>query len=198
MLEAEAEARIASPGQLQAYGHYAPETAVAMQNMCVILLAEGRYAEAERLATAGRDILTTLGQGAGSMSLRQCLLTRIATAQSWQGKQANARATYAELFRVVGTNPDLRDRYIDQNLNYAGVMLLQPTVPIRRFCAFQYIVDRNVARLGERDYATALARGWLGVAYREAGDNAHAAEAFAAAMPVLLSNARTSEARKRR
>jgi CHAT domain-containing protein len=184
LLEAEAEVRTALLEDLQFYGRFARETADTVRVMSTILLAEGRYREAERLAATSRDILIALGHGSGSASLASSL-SELAKAQSASGNSGAARVTFAELLRVIGDNSDLRHSRLDLNINYAVVMLLQTRSPdaIR---AFQYLVKTYSSQFGERASQTAYAHGWLGVAYLNAGDEVHAQEQFAAALPVLL------------
>jgi CHAT domain-containing protein len=193
LVEAEAEIRIALLDNLQRQGRYAAETARTILTLARVLDEEARYAESERLAAAARDTFLALGHGKGSANLATTLI-RLAAAQSSQLKMAEARATYAELERVVGDDPDLRREDLDGNLNYIVVALLQSRTKdaVR---ALQDLVAHDADTLGNRDYATAQARGWLGVALVRAGDKDKAAEAFAAAMPVLLSSARESETR---
>jgi CHAT domain-containing protein/tetratricopeptide (TPR) repeat protein len=187
LLEAEAEARIAVLDWLHYYGRDAPETANAIGILNTVLLAEGRFAEAQKLATAAHDILTALGHGSGSVYLAKTLST-LARAESGTGDNETARTTYGELERIVGDNGDLRRTYIDLNLDYAVVVLLR-TRNADAMQALQTIVEQLHTELGDKASRTALARGWLGVAYLNAGDKAHAEEQFAAAMPVLLASA---------
>ena len=191
LAEAEAEIRIALLNRLQTYGRFAGETANSTLALCEVLMAAGRFAEAEKLAAAARDIDLALGHGHGSNGLALAYM-QLADAQSWQGDLAAARASYGELARVVADSPDLRRKFVDNNLNYAVVALLKARRP-EAVKALRAIADRDAATFGVRSFATASARGWLGIAYRNAGNKSQAAEAFAAAMPVLLSNVASGE-----
>jgi CHAT domain-containing protein len=188
--EAEVEARTALLENLQFFGRSARETADTVRAMSTVLMAEGRYRDAERLAAASRDIMIALGHGQGSAPLASSL-SELARAQSSSGDSEAARATYAELLRVIGDNVDLRRSRLDINIDYAVVMLVQTRSPdaIR---ALQYLVKTFSAQLGEHDRQTALAHGWLGVAYLNAGDHVHAEEQFGAALPVLLQRSDTA------
>lgn len=190
-VEAEAEIRIALLDELQRQGRYAAETARVLLMLARVLDEEGRFAESERLAAAARSSFLALGHGKGSANLA-ATLARLATAQSAQRKTAEARATYAELERVAADDPDLRRQYLDGNIGYIVTALLEPRTQ-DAVGALRNLVAHDAEALGERDYLTAQARGWLGVALVRTGDKDGAAEAFASSMPILLSSARASE-----
>jgi CHAT domain-containing protein len=195
LIEAEAQIRLSLLDHLQRYGHFAGETAEDIQVMSLIVFAQARYAEAEKLAEAARNIYVALGHGKGSASLARALVN-LATAQAAQHNYAEAQATYAEIERDLAGNADnaeLRRTYLEENPNYA-VALLRGSRSQDAIRLLAAIAEHDRATFGERDFHTAQARGWLGVALAQSGDGKGAADAFAVAMPILLSTARAAEA----
>src|SRR5204863_412733 len=55
------------------------------------------------------------------------------------------------------------------------------------------VVAQNQKNLGEKAYATAQARGWLGAALTQMGQKNRAAIEFEAAMPILLASSREAD-----
>jgi CHAT domain-containing protein len=191
LVEAEAQARQALLSTLTLHGRYAPETAASIDQLAGIIYAQGRGAEAEKLADAARDILENLGHGQGSYALAA---TRrlIAMAQSAQGKADATRATYEALERGIGDNPDLRRVFLDTNINYA-VSLLHAQRGPDAVKVIENVVALDEKNLGNKAFATAQAHGWLAVAYMRTGQRDRAAKEFEAAIPVLTSASRQAD-----
>ncbi|MBI1777356.1 MAG: CHAT domain-containing protein [Proteobacteria bacterium] len=188
LIEAEAESRRSLLGRLERRGRYAAESATEILLLAQVLYEQGRYAEAERLADAARDILENLGHGKGSGFLAN---TRrwIAQSQSAAGKHEATQATYAALERDIGDEPGLRRKFLDGNINY-GLVLLRSNRSEEAIRIIQNVAEQNAKRLGEKAYATAEARGWLGAALVRAGQNDRALKEFLMALPILTSASR--------
>lgn len=191
LVEAEAQARQALLSTLTLHGRYAPETAASIDQLAGIIDAQGRYAEAEKLAFAASDILENLGQGKGSYSLAA---TRrlLAVTQSGQGKADATRATYEALERDIGDNADLRRVFLDTNINYA-VSLLHAERGPEAVKVIETVMALDEKNLGDKAFATAQAHGWLAVAYMRTGQRDRAANEFAAAIPILTSASRQAD-----
>jgi CHAT domain-containing protein len=191
LIEAEAEDRTALLDQLRRRGRYAPETGNTILLLAMILDAQGRYAESEKMALAAEDIYRNLGHGAGSYALARARVA-VAQAQGGQGRFDAARATYEALERDIGQDPVLRNRFLDANMNYAVNLLRTPRAPDALKIVENILAERT-KNLGEKSYTTAQARGWLGVALARTGQNDRAAKEFATAMPILMSSSREAD-----
>ena len=191
LVEAEAEQRRALLNRLERYGRYAAETASEILLLSHILLEQGRYAEAEKLADASRDILENLGHGKGSYGLVNARRW-VARAQSAQGRDEAARATYAALEADLAGNAEMQRHFLGGNIDYAQALLGTSRAP-EATRIIEMAVAQNQKNLGEKNYATAQARRWLGVALARSGDPGRAAQEFASAMPVLLAASRQQD-----
>ncbi|MEJ0070852.1 MAG: tetratricopeptide repeat protein [Pseudomonadota bacterium] len=195
LVEAEAEARRALLEMLTLRGHYASETAGSVLTLTTIIYEQGRYAEAEQLAEAARDIYAGVGHGKGSYSLADARRW-VAQTQTAQGKIVEARAVYAALEQDIGDDTGLRRSYLDTNLNYALVLLRsgQAEEVVR---IIENVVAQNRKNLGDKAFVTAQTRGWLAVALAQMGQGARALAEFEAAVPILLAASRDSRQRRR-
>jgi CHAT domain-containing protein len=183
-IEAEAEVRRSLLHRLERHGRYSVEVAGDLYDLSRVLYAQGRIADAETLAAAGRDILETIGHGAGSIYLAANLFQLARTQMALERIDA-AGATFAALQLVTGDNTDLRLQFLDRNPDY-GLLLMRTGQMDLAARIFEANVADLQARLGDRALATAQARGWLGISLLRRGDAARAQQEFAAAMPVLL------------
>ncbi len=188
LVEAEAEVRASLLSRLQRRGRDAPETAQDILLLAAVIYEQGRYAEAEKLATASLEIFRNLGADEKAYSLANAR-GWIARAQGAQGKLDAQRATFETLERAIGDDAEMRRLYLDRNISYAMALLRSG-----RFDDAQRIVTTALSdstkNLGERHYNTAQNRGWLGVVMARRGDQAGALAAFQAAVPILLSPSR--------
>ncbi|MCK6450225.1 MAG: CHAT domain-containing protein [Alphaproteobacteria bacterium] len=191
LVEAEAEVRRALLGRLKLQGRYAAETASNVGLLSAVLFQQGRYDEAGRLAAAACEILEQLGHGAGSRGIASAR-RNLAQAQSAAGRDAEAQATYAQLERDVGDDALLRRNLIDHNMQYA-LSLLRAGRAADADRILRAVLARNLKNLGDKNFLTAEARGWLGVALARAGQKDAALDAFAKSMPVLLAVSRQSD-----
>jgi CHAT domain-containing protein/tetratricopeptide (TPR) repeat protein len=191
LAEAEAEARRALLSRLQRFGHYSPETAGDTLLLARVLFEQRRPADTEKLADAARDIFESLGYSADSQGSLNAL-SWIARAQLAQGKNDVARVTYDKIERAIGTNADLRRRYLEADTGYA-LMLVRTDRAAEAVAILERGLERVRTRLGDRSYATATSHGWLGVALTRAGQGARARTEFETAMPILLSRSREAE-----
>jgi CHAT domain-containing protein len=191
LIEAEAEARVALLSRLERFGRYAPETASDIMLLARVLFEERRPGDSEKLAEAVRNIYETLGYEPGSQSVVFSLFW-LARAQLTQGKLDVAKATYAVLEHAIGGNADLRRRFLDSDSSY-GVMLVRTGRAAEAVGIMERNLDQIRTRLGERNFSTASAHGWLGFALAHAGQTARARSEFETAMPILLSPSREEE-----
>lgn len=191
LVEAEAEVRRALLYRLERNGRYASATATDVLNLSGILFEQGRYAEAEKLADAARETFEGLGHGKGSSQLANARAF-IARGQAAQGKAQEQRATYAALAQDLADNPELRARFLDNNIGYA-INLLYGGQTAEAATVAENVFEKSRKNLGDKAFATAQARGWLAAALGRQGDTARAASEFAAATEVLLASSRQAE-----
>jgi len=191
LTEAEAEARRGLLDVLKLRGHYASATADAVIALASIIYEQGRYPEAEQLAKAGLDIYQNVGHGKGSSSLANARRW-VAQTETAQGKIAEARAMYAAIEKDIGDDADLRRQFLDTNLDYA-LVLLRSGQAANVVSIIENVVAKNRQNLGDKAFATAQTRGWLGLALAQTGQLQRAGEEFAAAMPILLTTSRETD-----
>jgi len=189
LVEAEAEARNSLLAVLKRHGRYAAETGQNIIVLSSILYDQGRYAESEKLADAARDVFENLGHGKGSYALA-ISRRNLAQAQTAENKLQAARATYEAIERDVADSPELRRQFLDANLNY-GIVLLRSGRPTDALPVIERVVAQDEKNLGAKAYATAQARGWLGVAYSRIQRD-KATQEFNAAIPIMTASSRES------
>lgn len=184
LLEAEAQARFVLLGLIERRGRYAPETAAAVMALAQVVQAEGRYAEAEKLGAAAVDIYENIGAGAGSWALAE-VRSLIAETQSQQNRWQDALATFGRLAEVLGDDAPGQEKFLQSNLALATVYLgthrAAEATPI-----LARVLEHHTRSFGDKNAATAEARGLLAVAMAESGQRDQALAEFRTAMPILL------------
>jgi CHAT domain-containing protein/tetratricopeptide (TPR) repeat protein len=188
LVEAEAEVRASLLSRLQRRGRGAPETAGDVLLLAAVLYEQGRYAEAEKLASTAIQIWQDLGAEPKSYNLANAR-TWLARAQSAQGKHNDARAAYEAMEKAFGGDAEIRRIYLDRNISYAFSLQRAGRLDEAQRVIEAALAD-NMKNLGERHYNTAQARGWLAAILARRGEPARALAEFQAAMPILLSPSR--------
>jgi CHAT domain-containing protein len=186
LVEAELEARRALLDILRLQGRESPEGAALIACLAQILLEQGRFVDAERLAAAAIDTYIGGGAGAGSWSLG---MARAGLAETLlaQGRWADARRTYQELREGLTGDAAAKRTYLDANLGH-GIALLQTGDAPRAVQVFRAARDRWGATRGRvtDSRETAESRGFLGAALSASGDLDGALTEFRAALPSLI------------
>ena len=191
LVEAEAEGRRALLSRLERRGRYSMHAAGSMITLTRTLLEQGRYAEAEQMADAARDVYEKLGHGPGSRQLAGARMW-LAQAQSILGKRDAARATYEALARDVADDPGLKRRHLELNIDYAQI-LLRSGREREGVAILENVVAQNAGTLGDKSYLTAQARGWLATALLRTGQRERASSEFATAIPILIAASREAD-----
>jgi CHAT domain-containing protein len=191
LVEAEVEARAALLSSLSITGRYSLRTIGLVNVLASILIEQGRFADAARLARISidsRDAMAIEASSSGSAWSIRLIAQSQALGEDWDG----AAATFADLRRRLASNPDALQSSFDRNPDWAMVALRtgQAAEAERVSSA---IVTRNVQVLGDEHWDTAMARGLLGAAKLAQGDAPGALAAFDAALPVLLPSSRRSD-----
>jgi CHAT domain-containing protein len=186
--ESEADARRALLARLKDEGKYNPVTPRYIMALSSALIEQGRYAEAEQLIRAAIEIARAVGVPDDAHSTVQ-MLSSLGGVLTLQYKRREAAAIYAELDKAMATWDAARREAFD--LNGSRIFSLYASGQIDRgIAAAQALVKRNTARVGEKAYDTAAARGVLAIGLMRAKRDADAAREFRAAIPLLTAGAR--------
>ncbi len=186
--EAEADARRALLARLKDQGKYNPLTPRYIMGLANTLLEQGRYSEAEQLARVSLEINRAVGVADDSQSTVQ-LLSSLAGILNLQHKRKAAAEIYAEIDKAMANWDPQRRQMFD--LNGSRIYSLYASGQIDRgIAAAQALLKREIARVDEKHYDTATARGILAIGYMKANRDADAAREFRAAIPLLMAAAR--------
>jgi CHAT domain-containing protein len=186
--EAEADARRALLEILQTRGKYSPSTPRFIVELADILVEQGRYPEAEKLARSALDVQRTLGI-ADDAPESVNVLSHLGNILVLQRKAKDAGAVYAELDKAIAQWPaQQREAF---QINGSRIAALYAAGQIDQgIAAAEALVKRETTRTGPSSYDTASARGTLAAGYARAGRDADAIREFKAAIPVLMTGAR--------
>jgi tetratricopeptide (TPR) repeat protein len=188
LAEAEIEVRQGLLGALKRLGRDAPETANGALQLASILVEQGRYGEAEKLARAAVSIYEETGNGSGSWNLADGRLS-VGQAQSLQGKWSDAMATYNRMRSDLAGDTDGQRRYYDEHAAVSVALVMtghaQEAIP-----AFEKALQYGTRLFGERSYHTAETRGFYGMALAAGGQRDRALAEFRLAVPILLQSSR--------
>ncbi len=182
--EAEADARQALLEILKAQGKYAPATPQFIIGLAAILVEQGRYQDAEKLARSALDVQRTLGIGDDTPESAN-ILSQLGNILIAERKAKEAAAVYAQLDNAIAQWPaEQRDAL---ELNGSRIAALYATGQLDAgIAAAEQLVKRQVARTGENSYDAASAHGTLAVGYARAGRDADAIREFKVALPILM------------
>src|SRR5262245_53287929 len=188
LAEAEVDARRALLATLRNQGKYHFGTPVFIMGLATILVEQGRYQEAEKLARTCIDIYRTVGV-APQASNHAGLLANLATILNYQRKNEEAIAVYAELEKAIASwEPQRRQRF---ELDSSRIYSLYSAGQIQQgIDAAQALLKRELSRVGETHFDTAVARGFVAIGYMRARKDWDAVREFKMAMPILISAAR--------
>ena len=188
LAEAEADARRVLLSRLKAEGKYHPMAPRFIMGLADVLVEQGRYAEAEKLARVSLEINETIGIAADAYITAQ-LLSNLAGMLNLQRKPAEALAVFGQLDKVIAKwEPNRRQVF---EINGARIYSLYAGGQIDAgIAAAQALLKREIGRVGERHFDTASARGTLAIGLMKAGKDAEAAREFRTAVPVLMASAR--------
>ncbi len=183
LVEAEVEIRQSLLEFLKLQGDAAPNVAGIVGTLSDVLLAQGRYKDALRLAQISDDLYVKNGV---DPALRVEAMQRVAAAHASMGRWDQAMSIYDNINTALEKNPAAQKRYRDGNLVLAIAMTrsgqFEAAIPI-----LEGIAKKRLETHGENDAAVAEARGFLGAAQVAAGRDEDAAKSLRSAIPVLIS-----------
>jgi CHAT domain-containing protein len=189
--EAEADARRALLGTLDTEGKYSPATPSFIVGLGSILVEQGRYEDAEKLARSALEVQRTVGI-ADDAPETASILSQLGNILIAERKAKDAAVIYAELEKAITQwPPEQRDAL---RLNGSRIAALYATGQIDAgIAAAEQLVKRQAARTGDNSYDTASAHGTLAVGYARAGRDADAIHEFKIALPVLMTATRETD-----
>ncbi len=190
--EAEADARRALLDILKTQGKYAPATPEFIIGLAGILVDQGRYADAEKLARSALDVQRSLGI-ADDAPQTVAILSGLGNILIAQRRAKEAAGIYAQLEKAIAQwTPQQRETF---ELNASRIAALYATGQVDAgIAAAETLVKRQTTRTGADSYDTATARGTLAVGYARAGRDADAIREFKAAIPILMAGTRETDA----
>lgn len=191
IVEAEVDIRQALLSLLRRGGKYSPQTGQAAISLSTVMIEQGRYAEAEKLALTALDIFRNIGideTASQIINTKRALANILILQRRWR----DAAALYEEVFAAVQGNQDAA-RAGSRVSNGRILALARTGQGARAAEVAGRILEATTARLGERHFDTAMARGLHGVALAAAGQDAESVAAFRAALPVILSSSRQAD-----
>ncbi len=189
--EAEADARRGLLDILKTQGKYAPATPEFIIDLAGILVDQGRYRDAEKLARSALEVQRSLGI-ADDAPQTVAILSGLGNILIAQRRGKEAAAVYAELEKAIAQwTPQQRETF---ELNASRIAALYATGQLDAgIAAAEALVKRQTARTGAGSYDTATARGTLAVGYARAGRDADAIREFKAAIPILMAATRETD-----
>ena len=186
--EAEADARRALLSVLAQQGKYAPATPSFIVGLAGILVEQGRYQEAEKLARAALDVDRILGIGDDAPAT-VTTLWQLGNILVLQRKTKDAAVVYSKLDKAIEQwAPQQREAF---QLNGSRIVALYASGQVEAgIAAAEELVKRQTARTGDRSFDTAAARGILAIGYARAARDVDAVREFKASIPIMLAAAR--------
>jgi CHAT domain-containing protein len=184
LAEAEVDARAVLLARLKAQGKYNPLTPRFVIGLAGILIEQGRYGDAETLIRSALDIQRTVGIADDSQYTAQTI-SQLGAVLTFQGKVAEAANAYADLDKAIAKWEPKRREVLE--LSGSRIAALYASGQMEAgLAAAQELVKREVARVGERHFDAAAARGTLARGLALAGKDADAAREFRASIPILM------------
>jgi CHAT domain-containing protein len=188
LAEAEVDTRSALQSRLKALGKYNPQTTGYVKGLANILIEEGRYEEAEKLTRTALDISRTLNIADDTQNSAQTL-AQLGAILTFQRKLQEAASVYTELDKAIAKWEPRRREVLELNGSRIAAMFASGQTQAGLDAA-QALLKREIARVGEKHFDTASARGILAAGLMRAGKDADAIREFRAALPILLAASR--------
>lgn len=189
LVEAEVAVRQAIRHALELAGRGSADTAMGLSLLSRIVAEQGRNGEAARLAAAAVDSHRLAGAAADSL--------QVAAARRALGSALVADRRYGEALQVfdemregLRADPELLDKVGSGDLDWVLAMLrsARPESAERMAGA---MLAASLRRFGDKDVRTAEVRAFHAMALAALGRTQPARQAFVAALPVLVDQARS-------
>ncbi len=182
LIEAEVEMRKSLLGKLKLFGRYSTRTFRPLGGLADILIAQGRYAEAETLARASIEIFQRVGASSSSYSFVGARVL-LGKALLSQGRWEEALATFESIREALAADP----KAYGLGVVWWAIALMKAGRAEEALGILRVERDRYKRLLGEKHPKTAMVRGLIAMALFEGGDRRQALTEFGEAIPVLVS-----------
>ncbi|MEK9968553.1 MAG: tetratricopeptide repeat protein, partial [Ferrovibrio sp.] len=191
IVEAEVDIRQGLLNILRRGGKYFPPTVQAVASLSAVMVEQGRYAEAEKLSRTAIEIVHGIGVDETApqiINAKRALANILILQRRWQ----EAAALFEETLATVADKQDIA-RAGNRVATGRILALAYTGQGARSVDVASRILDATIARLGDKHFDTALARGMYGIALGAAGKDAEAVAAFRAAIPIIQSSSRQAD-----
>lgn len=188
LAEAEVDARAVLLSRLKEQGKYNPLTTKFIMGLAGILIEQGRYADAEKLIRSSLDIQRTLAIKDETQSSAQ-IVAQLGAVLTFQRKIPEAAEVYAELDKAIAGWETGRRQVLELNGSRISALYFSGQIEAG-IVAAKEALQRSIARVGDRHFDTAAARGTLATGYALARRDAEAIAEFKAAIPILTAASR--------
>jgi CHAT domain-containing protein len=187
LIEAEGVLRDVLAKVLKRAGRYNARAAFSLRNFAELLMQQGRYSDAGRLAAAAIDIF----QKGGSEELSRNLITArkvLGAALVGQERWSQAIAEFEAIANDVRNDPFLATRYPTGHIDW-GLALVKTGEAAKAVAMLDTLTKTTSSRLSDAADETAQTRGMLAVSLAASGNRERALDEFRRALPVLLAYA---------
>jgi CHAT domain-containing protein len=187
MGEAEFAAREAFSRATARTGAASLQATDMLAGLILVLQLQGRYREAEQLASACIANLESIGLPADSLIVGD-LRARLAEALAAQGRYTEALTEYRKRHAALAAYPDLQAKLAAGDISWS-LALLKTGQPDAALAMLGQLLPRSQQWLGEKHLDTMELIGVKAMALAVKGDRPSALDAFRHALPVLLAAA---------
>jgi CHAT domain-containing protein len=191
LVEAESGVRRALLSRLKAVGKYHPTTARMISALGAVLVEQGRYAEAEKLARTVIEIHRSIGTDEASTDMVGAL-GQLAETLVLKERWAEAAEVFGAIQKATSTwEPKRSARFL---LTSGRIAALYNTGDIAAGIALaQSLLARNTGLFGESHDNTGVAHGMLALGLSRAGRDADALHEFKSALAILMGRSRETD-----
>jgi CHAT domain-containing protein/tetratricopeptide (TPR) repeat protein len=191
LAEAEADIRRALLSRLKAVGKYHLTTTRIIAALGGVLVEQGRYVEAEKLARTVIEIYRSMGIAEDSRAVVSAF-GQLADNMVLQQRWTEAAEIFAAIQRATEVwEPKRSAKFL---LTPGRIAALNNTGDVAAgIQTAQSLLARNTALFGEKHYDTGMAHGMLALGLSRAGRDAEAMAEFKLAVAVLMARSRESD-----
>jgi CHAT domain-containing protein len=188
LAEAEVDARRALLARLKDGGKYNPATGKFVLGLADVMVEEGRYEDAEKLARVAVEINQTVGIAPDSLTAVQTL-SELGGILTLQRKSQDAIDVYQQIDKAIANWEPQQRQAVE--INGSRIQALYTSGQIEQgVAAAEQLVKKSSAKVGDAHFDTASARGTLGIGLMLAGRDADAIREFKSSIPIMVDASR--------
>ena len=191
LVEAEIEVRKALETYLRRFGRNSPYTALQLTGFGQILMEQGRFEEAERLAKEAVAIyqrIDVLEESLQLVKARLTLIESMALRRRWQ----EVLTAFATIERSLDSEPETFEQFVAGSVTW-GMAKIYAGEAVGAIARLRAAYDRKRNQLGIKHVDTAEIGGVFAAALANAGRFDEALAIFAEVVPILTSRAHRSD-----